>query len=107
VLLAECEDGLGRSDFLDWFSTATSGDLAEKLCEKYQVNGQTAWNLLRIAESHDVRIMTTLDESVTSKMRLKKTAFAEIDDLIQKKNARGYILAQGAKFHIKRGATSS
>src|SRR5205807_1837396 len=53
VLLAECIDGLGRSDFLDWFDAGSSAGLAETLCQKYQVNGQTAWNLLRIAETYD------------------------------------------------------
>ena len=107
VLLAECGDGLGREDFLDWFAAADSSALAERLCEKYQVNGQTAWNLLRIAESHDVRIVTALEESVTSNMRLKKIDPFEIDSLLQNKNARGYILPRGAKFHIESGATSS
>jgi nickel-dependent lactate racemase len=106
ILFAECEDGLGRGDFLDWFSAADTNDLTDRLCKKYQVNGQTAWNLLRIAESHDVRIITSLDESVTSKMRLKKLTAADVEHMAKNKNARGYILPQGAKFHIKNSATS-
>ena len=54
-----------RNDFLDWFKFETSEKLAEKLCESYQVNGQTAWNLLRIAEKFDVRIFTSLAETET------------------------------------------
>jgi nickel-dependent lactate racemase len=106
VLLAECEDGLGRADFLDWFAAGSSAELAERLCEKYQVNGQTAWNLLRIAESHDVRIVTALEQSVASKMRLDKIDAAEIQRLITHKNARGYILPAGAKFHVREKTTS-
>jgi len=107
VLLADCEDGLGRNDFLDWFNVGNTGELAERLCQKYQVNGQTAWNLLRIAESHDVRILTGLDSDVISKMRLNKIDVADIAGLVKNKNARGYILPAGAKFHIKDSTISN
>ncbi|HEV7699858.1 MAG TPA: nickel-dependent lactate racemase [Pyrinomonadaceae bacterium] len=100
VLLAACADGLGRSDFLGWFDSVDSGSLAAKLCEKYQVNGQTAWNLLLIAETYDVRIVTSLDDAVAAKMRLKKIEPADLGALVQNKNARGYVLPQGAKFHV-------
>lgn len=106
ILLAECSDGLGRPDFLDWFAASDSTELAQNLCAKYQVNGQTAWNLVRIAESHDVRIVTSLDDSVTSKMRLKKVAAADIADIVKNKKARGYVLPAGAKYHIKNLVTS-
>jgi len=107
VLLAECEDGLGRNDFLEWFDVANTSELAERLCQKYQVNGQTAWNLLRIAESHDIRILTGLDSDVISKMRLNKIDDADIAELVKNKNARGYILPAGAKFHIKDSTISN
>jgi nickel-dependent lactate racemase len=32
VLLADCEDGLGRTDFLDWFSADDTDQMAERLC---------------------------------------------------------------------------
>ena len=60
IFLAECADGTGRKDFLDWFEFETTEKLAEKLCESYQVNGQTAWNLRRIAERFNVKILTSL-----------------------------------------------
>src|SRR5207253_2748888 len=46
VFLAECGDGLGRSDFLKWFDSADSGALEIRLRNAYEVNGQTAWALL-------------------------------------------------------------
>ena len=99
ILLAECLDGLGRKDFLDWFNAENSGSLAENLCEKYQVNGQTAWSLLKKTERFDIRIVSSLDAATTEKMRLTPMqslarAVAKVD-----KNAKGYILPQGAKFH--------
>lgn len=96
VLLAECADGLGRADFLNWFDAGNSEELAEKLCAAYQVNGQTAWSLLKKTERFDIRIMTALDKSVTAKMRL---ANAEYLDFLP--DAPGYILPYGAKFLIE------
>ena len=100
VFLAECENGLGRKDFLSWFEAENSSELAEKLCEKYQVNGQTAWNLLRKAEEFDVQIMTNLPEDETRRMRLNKVDSLNDALLNVDKNARGYILPFGAKFLI-------
>jgi nickel-dependent lactate racemase len=100
VFIAECSEGLGRPDFLDWFDAADSESLARQLCKKYQVNGQTAWNLLRIAEDFDVRVVTSLDETVTAKMRLQKVDTSEITKLVGTKSGRGYLMPQAAKFHI-------
>ena len=102
IFLAECADGLGRDDFLSWFEAKNSDALAEKLCESYQVNGQTAWNLLRKAEKFNVRIITSLPENETRLMRLQKARSSneflpEID-----KASNGYILPFGAKFSVKK-----
>lgn len=96
--LAQCPDGLGRDDFLKWFEADNSEGLADMLCEKYQVNGQTAWALLRKAERYDIRIVTSLDEDVTDKLGLRKIVTERIGPgQIQE---RGYILPDGAKFHV-------
>lgn len=101
ILLAECAEGLGRSDFLKWFEAGNSAALAEKLCAKYQVNGQTAWNLLRVAERFDVRIVTRLTETETRPMRVQKAR--SLDEILSgiNENTNGYILPFGAKFLIK------
>jgi nickel-dependent lactate racemase len=104
LLLAECADGLGRNDFLNWFAAESSNELAERLCKKYQVNGQTAWNLLRIAEKFDVRIVTALDKAETKAMRLQKRRSIEEALSDSDENAKGYILPSGAKFLIKDAA---
>ena len=99
VLLAECSDGLGRSNFIDWFDAADPDALAVRLCENYQVNGQTAWNLMRRAESFNVRIVTDLPEEATRRMRLTKVGPGSVAELIE--GNRGYILPYGAKFLIR------
>lgn len=104
IFLAECADGLGRDDFLDWFAAEDSAELAARLCENYQVNGQTAWSLLRKAERFDVRVLTSLDEDAARRMRLRKASSpAELRQSIEK-GKKGYILPFGAKFLIKDAA---
>lgn len=101
ILLAECADGLGRKDFLNWFEAENAEMLAEKLCAGYQVNGQTAWSLLKKAENFNVRIITSLPESETRPMKLQKAR--SLDEILSGigDSAKGYILPFGAKFLIK------
>jgi nickel-dependent lactate racemase len=99
LFFAECEDGLGRNDFLDWFNVENSAQLAENLCAAYQVNGQTAWSLLNKAERFNIKIVTSLDEAQTRPMRLHKARSPEEFSLDKDKKA--YILPFGAKFSIQ------
>jgi nickel-dependent lactate racemase len=102
VLLAECADGLGKSDFLKWFEAETARQLAETLSHNYQVSGQTAWSLLTIAERFDVQIVTALDGAQTGRMRLHKTeSFEAIWARINAAAENGYILPYGGKFLIE------
>jgi nickel-dependent lactate racemase len=96
IIIAECTDGLGRDDFLNWFDAKDSSEMAGILCEKYQVNGQTAWSLLRKAERFEINILTKLDITQTGKMRLLKT---DVSDVIAFMNgaASGYMIPNGAK----------
>lgn len=99
LFLAQCREGLGRDDFLNWFDAEDSAALAELLCSKYQVNGQTAWSLLQKAERFAVKIQTTLSQPVVEKLRLDR-----IDDLSAMghgKGPSGYIIPNGAKVLIK------
>lgn len=97
--LAECPKGLGRNDFIDWFVAKDSKELAKNLCEKYQVNGQTAWSLLKKAERFNIKIITNLVQEVTDKMRLEKV----LDLANIEQNKQGFILPFGAKFNIEKG----
>ncbi len=101
LFLAECADGLGRNDFLNWFEAENSAALAENLCAAYQVNGQTAWSLLRKAESFSIRILTSLSENETRPMRLHKARSLEESLVGLGSEKKGYILPFGAKFLIK------
>lgn len=100
VLLAECRDGFGRDDFLDWFTAADSRELAAKLCEKYQVNGQTAWSLLKNAERFRIRVVSTLDDGTLRLLRCEKREPREIQELINE-TTRGYVIPNASKLLIK------
>ena len=103
ILLGECRDGLGRDDFLDWFDVENSSQLAERLCEAYQVNGQTAWSLLRKAERFDVRLISSLRADAAENMRLTLMQSLARAVSKSKKEGRGYILPSGAKINIVGG----
>lgn len=99
VLLAECRDGLGRDDLMDWFTARDSRELAERLCREYRVNGQTAWSLLQKAERFDVRIMTALDEAITDQLRMTK--LNDVPDMqANLSGSGGFIIPDGARTRI-------
>lgn len=100
ILLAECRDGLGRDDLVNWFEAADSRELAQNLCQKYQVNGQTAWSLLQKSERFDIRIVTELPNETVAKMRLKKIELNYVNQLIGAESS-GYIIPDGAKWLFK------
>lgn len=101
VFLAECGEGTGRSDFLKWFDVENSEALALDLRERYQVNGQTAWSLLRKAERFDVRVISSMPAVELEKMRL--TPMQSLSRMMSKiKPGRdGYIIPSGSKIDIK------
>lgn len=96
VLLAECGDGLGRSDFLKWFTENDSRALAARLREGYEVNGQTAWSLLTKAERYRVFLISELpDEQVRAMRMIPGHSLGEVMNQIDN-DANGFILPRGA-----------
>ena len=101
VLLAECPDGMGRADFLKWFDSGDTNALADRLVHKYQVNGQTAWSLLRKAESFRVEIVSSISDADARKMRLRKIEVSQLKTFGLESSLTGYILPDGAKIAIE------
>lgn len=96
ILLAECREGFGRQDFLKWFEEDNSSNLAGRLRQEYEVNGQTAWALLTKAERYRVLLLSTLPDQDVKQMRMTPVhsmdeALAQLDPAVQ-----GYILPRGA-----------
>ncbi len=92
VLLAQCKDGLGRSDFLKWFAARNSGELEARLREGYEVNGQTAWSLLTKAERYRVYLVSSLEPEDVRLMRM--TPVASLAEALRQVDAplQGYIM---------------
>jgi nickel-dependent lactate racemase len=96
ILLAECGDGPGRTDFLKWFDSTDSSALEDRLRAGYEVNGQTAWALLTKAERFRIHLVTELPGDVVRRMRM--TTADSLAAVVAKlsPNARGYIMPRGA-----------
>lgn len=95
VLLAECSDGLGRSDFLKWFESANARALAERLREGYEVNGQTAWALLTKSERYRIFLVSELPDEQVKLMRM--TPARSIAEALEGCGGQtGFILPRGA-----------
>jgi nickel-dependent lactate racemase len=97
VLLAECADGLGRADLMDWFAAGNSEAMALRLCERYQVNGQTAWSLRQKTERFRVCAVSRLSPETLQAMGIEKI---DAPDVVNGKAAR-YIIPDGAKLNVK------
>jgi lactate racemase len=95
ILLAECIDGLGRSDFLKWFEPRDSQALEAMLREQYEVNGQTAWSLLTKTEKYRVYLVSRIPDDEVRRMRM--TPAATLDEALNNidKSATGYVLPLG------------
>ncbi len=96
VLLAECAEGFGRADFLKWYEMENANALAMRLRESYEVNGQTAWALIRKTERFRVHLVSNLSDQDVRRMnmvpaRTLDEAFGRIDA-----NLNGYIMPRGA-----------
>ncbi len=96
VLLAECRDGLGRSDFLKWFESENSSALEARLREKYEVNGQTAWALLSKTERFRVLMITKLADDEVRRMRITPARSLEEALANISSRAKGHIMPRGA-----------
>jgi lactate racemase len=95
ILLAECRDGLGRSDFLKWFDAADSRALENKLRNGYEVNGQTAWSLMTKAERYRICLISELRDEQVEKMRMLPVRSLE-QALDSAGRGNGFIMPRGA-----------
>jgi nickel-dependent lactate racemase len=98
ILLAECADGMGRPDFLNWFEPADSRALGRRLLEAYEVNGQTAWSLLTKAERFRVQLVSSLPEADVRSMGLHPARTLEEALAATNAKAPGYVMPRGAAF---------
>ena len=96
ILLAECADGLGRTDFLKWFDCYDSRALEQRLRAAYEVNGQTAWALLTKTEQFRVSIISKLADDDVRQMRMSPAGTLEEALAGVQPGTRGYLMPRGA-----------
>jgi nickel-dependent lactate racemase len=98
VLLAECRDGLGHSTFRKWFAEKDSRALEARLRGAYEVNGQTAWSLLRKAERYQIHLVSELPDEEVRRMRMfPARSLDQVLDGVGRDPA-GFVLPRGAGF---------
>ena len=94
IALAECSQGLGRKDFLDWFVPGGARATAQKLLQGYQVNGQTAWGLRKKAETFRILLVSSFADELVRQMGLEPYASLE-SALATLDGQDGYIIPNG------------
>jgi nickel-dependent lactate racemase len=98
ILAAECAEGLGRADFIDWFDAEDSRALEARLKETYAVNGQTAWALMTKAERFRVHLVSQLPDEQVRRMRMTPARTVEETLARVGGDAEGYVMPRGAHF---------
>lgn len=96
ILFAECPEGIGRSGLDEWFAGGSAA-AAERLCENYRVNGQTAWSILKKAEKYDIKMAAALSDSHLKMIGFER--FDERDELLKERS--GYVIPNGAKLRFQ------
>ncbi|MBI3447568.1 MAG: nickel-dependent lactate racemase [Acidobacteria bacterium] len=94
VLLAECSEGLGRDDFLEWFVPGGSESTARKLVDNYRINGQTAWGIRWKSERYRVRLVSGLDPETVRRMGMIPCETLD-EAMAAIPGGRGYIVPRG------------
>jgi nickel-dependent lactate racemase len=94
IALAECSNGLGRNDFLEWFVPGGSQATAQRLLQGYQVNGQTAWGLRKKAETFRILLVSSFEDELVRQMGLEPHASLE-SALATVDGQDGYIIPNG------------
>lgn len=97
ILIAECADGLGRDDFLKWFTGEDSAALSRRLRAEYEVNGQTAWALLTKTERYRVILISALPPDDVRRMNMQP-ASSLTEALNHAPAAPGYVMPHGASY---------
>lgn len=97
VLIGQCRDGLGYPTFRSWFDYTSPEELESVLrTDAYQINGQTAYSVLRTTTTHDVLLLSDLPEEDVRRMRMTpiRSLDEAADRLAQRHGAdwRGFLL---------------
>ncbi|MBI4850854.1 MAG: nickel-dependent lactate racemase [Acidobacteria bacterium] len=92
ILCAECREGYGYKDFLDWFKLGSSTKIGQKLFSNYEVNGQTAWAMANKIERFHVVLVSDLPENEVRSIGIEPAKDLATAISLIPKNLSGYII---------------
>lgn len=71
VLVACCREGWGHPTFARWFDLPDIDALEARLrSDAYEINGQTAYSILRTTTEHEVLLLSSLPDADVRRMRM-------------------------------------
>lgn len=82
LLFAQCSQGIGSEDYLNWFSYVNPHDMEQALQQTYAIHGHTALTTLAKAQAVSVILVSDLDPSLVHKLGIIPANNA--DDALQK-----------------------
>ena len=103
ILLAECSQGFGNPQFLQWFNADTLELFEDNLRKSYEINGQTAYATFVKTRKHHIILISKLKKKdvLTASMipadNLEE-AFEKAYSILGKKNPLTYVLPEGSSY---------
>ena len=82
LLFAQCAQGIGSEDYLNWFSYTNPHDMEQALQQTYAIHGHTALTTLAKARAVSIILVSELEPSLVSKLGMIPADNA--DDALQK-----------------------
>ncbi|MGD8627616.1 MAG: nickel-dependent lactate racemase, partial [bacterium] len=70
VALAECPNGIGSTDLMDWLDLGSAGAVSGRLLKHYGIHGHTALSLLKKLERLKVVLISSLEDDTVKRMGL-------------------------------------
>lgn len=95
ILLAECPDGFGHPQFLEWFAHESSSILYSHLKENFHVYARTAWSILKKTEEYRVLLVSALKH--TELLRTGLVACSSLKDALYYSRK---MLGSGKPFYV-------
>lgn len=100
IVLAECSEGMGNEDLINWFPVNDSQQLLSRLKTAFHLNGQTAFALHSITSKFQVIFVSSLKPHLVKRLGLTPaSSVEEAIEMLDRKltGKKGYMIPQGAE----------
>lgn len=92
ILCAECREGYGYNNFLDWLKKGSASQIGKELYNNYETNGQTAWALANKIERFHVVLVSNLPEDEVKSVGIEPAKDLATAISLIPKNLSGYVI---------------